>query len=351
VHRGGELTVGASATPQISVSARDSIVQTLLNSPEAAIRYKVRTGALGEDPDAPELRTLRAEIRSSPLVTTLLARRDPKGRVPGSVYAKWQGAHWIMAALADIGYPAGDDSLAPMRDQLLDQWLDPQYYREFAVASRAQAYAQKGVPVMQGRHRRCASQQSNALWSILRLGLVDDRTHGLVERLLHWQWPDGGWNCDKNPDACHSSFMESILPLRALACYGRTYDHRPAQEAARRAAEIFLERHLHLRQANGRLIRVEFGKLHYPLYWHYDVLHGLKVMAEAGFIDDPRCRPALDLLLSKRLPDGGWPAEARYYKASTDVAPGNDSVDWGGTSVRRFNPWVTADALYVLSRR
>jgi hypothetical protein len=337
-----------SANSHTDLASPDAIVQTLLDWPEPAIRYKVRTGALGEDPGTPALRALQNEIRSSPLVTALLARRDRHGRIPGSVYTKWQGAHWIMAALADIGYPPGDASLAPIRDQLLDHWLGPQYFREFEATSRAQAYARKGVPVMQGRHRRCASQQSNALWSILRLGLVNDRTHDLVERLLHWQWPDGGWNCDKDPDACHSSFMESILPLRALACYGRMYDHRPAEDAAKRAAEIFLKRHLHLRQSDGRLIHVEFGKLHYPVYWHYDVLHGLKVMAEAGFIGDPRCKPALDLLVKKRLPDGGWPAEARYYKPSAQIALGNDSVDWGGTSARRFNPWVTVDALYVL---
>ena len=53
-------------------------------------------------------------------------------------------------------------------------------------------------------------------------------------------------------------------------------------------------------------------RLHYPCYWHYDLLAGLKVMAEAGFIGDPRCREALDLLESKRLPGGGFPAEARY---------------------------------------
>jgi hypothetical protein len=27
---------------------------------------------------------------------------------------------------------------------------------------------------------------------------------------------------------------------------------------------------------------------------------------------------------------------------------GNDYVDWGGTSKVTMNPWVTADALYVL---
>jgi hypothetical protein len=30
------------------------------------------------------------------------------------------------------------------------------------------------------------------------------------------------------------------------------------------------------------------------------------------------------------------------------VGLGNDDVDWGGTSIRRSNPWVTVDALAVL---
>ena len=49
--------------------------------------------------------------------------------------------------------------------------------------------------------------------------LADGRTDELVNRLLKWQWPDGGWNCDKRPEADSSSFMETLIPLRALALY------------------------------------------------------------------------------------------------------------------------------------
>ena len=35
-----------------------------------------------------------------------------------------------------------------------------------------------------------------------------------------------------------------------------------------------------------------FVELHYPCYWHYDVLFGLRVLTEAGFGDDPRCQAA-----------------------------------------------------------
>ncbi len=92
----------------------------------------------------------------------------------------------------------------------------------------------------------------------------------------------------------------------------------------------------------------QFTRLHYPCYWRYDILFALKVMAEAGFIDDPRCADALDLLQSKRLSDGGWPAEERFYKIAETRTSGRDLVSWGGVSKRRLNEWVTADALYVL---
>ena len=95
------------------------------------------------------------------------------------------------------------------------------------------------------------------------------------------------------------------------------------------------------------LIRAEFTKLHYPLYWHYDILGGLKAMMELGLLGDPRCTDALDLLESMRLANG-WPAQARFYRTSTDIALHHDCADWGGTSTRRANQWVTADALTVL---
>jgi hypothetical protein len=326
----------------------EAVVRSLLESEEPAIRFKVRTGYLGEDPGSKSIRSLRREIKNSPLVASLLQRRGRDGSIGGGVYAKWQGAHWIMATLADIGYPPGDTSLLPLRDQLQDHWLSERFYAEFQTNTKTGAYARDGVPVMQSRHRRCASQQANALWSILKLGLADRRTQELAERLLHWQWPDGGWNCDKNPAARHSSFMESILPLRALAYYGRIQRDKPALQAARKAADIFLKRRMYLRASDQTVIRGEFTELHYPLYWHYDILHGLKIMAESGFIGDERCRPALELLARKRLPGGGWPAEKKYYKASSEFRHGNDYVDWGGTSRKRSNPWVTADALFVL---
>jgi len=327
------------------------IVNALLRSAEPSIRWKMRVHVLGEDRESKAARALQREIRGSQRVRALLSRSEQLGR-PGTarkVYYKWQGLHWVLASLADLGYPEGDESLHPIRDRLMEFWLGPGFFREFEARTKAAAYAQGGVPVMRGRYRRCASQQGNALYTLTTLGIADERAASLVERLLHWQWPDGGWNCDKEPAADTSSFMETLLPMLGLAAYARNEKDAATSRAVTEASEVFLRRRLFKRVSDGKVIQAEFVALHYPLYWHYDFLHGLKAMARIGRIGDPRCADALDLLEKKRLPDGGWPAEKRYYKVSPKVMRSNaDWVDWGGTAARRMNEWVTVDALAVM---
>jgi hypothetical protein len=312
-----------------------TLVDELLASDEPAIRYKTMVRVVGTDPASPEVQRTQAQVAASPRALAMLSPRDAEGRLPAHPYAKWYGAHWVLATLADLGYPLGDDSLIPLREQELAWLLGQAHF--------------KTIKTINGRTRRCASQESNAVFSLLKLGLADERVDELVGRLLRWQWSDGGWNCDKQPEAAKSSFMESLIPLRALVLYAQTTGSRAAHDAAEHAAEIFLKRRLFRRAADGTIMRSDFVKLHYPCYWHYDILAGLTVLAEAGRIDDPRCQDALDRLESKRLPDGGFPAEARYYRTTGAVSTGRSPVDWGGTSTRHRNDWVTVEALAVLT--
>ncbi|MDP2870929.1 MAG: hypothetical protein Q8P31_00060 [Bacillota bacterium] len=316
------------------------IVHRLLASHEPSVRFKVRVGVLGESFGSPEMMALREEIRGSSRVRDLLSERGADGRLPRHAYAKWRGSHWVLATLADIGYPPGDRSLEPLREHVFDWLFSDGHWR--------------GIRAIDGRVRRCASQEANAVYATLKLELADERTDTLAERLAGWQWPDGGWNCDKRPEAVNSSFMESLIPLRALALHARLTGSARSYEAAERAADIFLKRRMFRRQADGTVIQPSFALLHYPCYWHYDILFGLKVMAEAGFLGDERCSEALDLLESKRLLDGGFPAEGRYYRrvpphdARYLRGSGFEPVDWGPTGRRRANEWVSADALAVL---
>jgi hypothetical protein len=315
-----------------------SVIDRLLASDEPAIRYKVRVGVLGEDPDSRAVKRLRKELQRSPRVQMLLSERQADGTLPHGAYSKWRGAHWVLTMLADLGCPPGDKSLRPMIDQARSWALD------------------LPMRVIEGRPRRCASQEGNALLYLIRLGFVDGRCDVLANKLLTYQWEDGGWNCDKRPEACHASFHESLIPMRALNAYAQLTGSRKAKTAVKRVAEMFLERRLFRRKTNGNIIRPRFAKTHYPYFWQYTYLHGLKAMIEAGLIGDPRCKDALDLLESKRLLDGGFPAECKLYSVRTSDEQRNKSgqtlVDWGptcNTRRGRSNDFVTAEALTILA--
>jgi hypothetical protein len=106
------------------------------------------------------------------------------------------------------------------------------------------------------------SQQGNALFGLTRLDLIDDaRANALVERLLDWQWPDGGWNCDKRPEATMSSIFETVTPMRGLAAHAARRDDERARQGAIRAAAVLLARRIVFRRTNGEMIHPEFAAL------------------------------------------------------------------------------------------
>ena len=313
------------------------VIDQLLNSSEPSVRYLCRRDVLGEDPASDRMIALLEQIRTSERVKVMLSPRGEDGRFPWHAYNKWIGAFWTLLLLADIGYPVGDLTLIPLRDQVLSWLLSEQHIKK--------------VPLINGRWRRCACQEGSAVLAMLKLGIADERITILIENLLKWQWPDGGWNCDKNPAATHSSFHETWLPLRAMQAYADASESSRAAESVEKASEVFLSHHLFMTRSDTPSILEAFTHPAYPAYWHYDFLVGLKVMGEVGRLADPRCREALNLLESTRLTDGGFRAEKKYYHV-TDKTEGSgvSFVDWGGVSKLRMNEWVTVTALSVLNK-
>ena len=321
----------------------DEVTQRLLNSDEPSIRLRTRVEILGESLSDREAAESLERVKHSARVRRLLSERKD-GKIAYHPYSKWYGAHWVLASLADMRYPFGDKTLIPLREQVYE-WLFSKQHLEYV--KRHETYA---GPVMsvRGLVRAHASMEGNTIYYLTELGLADERTDALADRLVEWQWPDGGWNCDKEPEAHTSSFTESLLPLRGLAKYAQLHKGKH-DGVVRRAAGFFLDRGLYKRKRDGRIISEKFTKLHYPCYWHYDVLFGLKVMMEAGFLRDRRCTDVITLLRSKRLEDGGFPAEEAYYRCTKRRVTGFSTVNWGGTSRHRMNEFVTCDALSVLN--
>ena len=203
----------------------------------------------------------------------------------------------------------------------------------------------KGVKVIGGLARPCASQEGNALAVCCRLGLADDpRVELLARSLVEWQWPDGGWNCDRKASGRRSSFHESLLPIWGLHEYASATGARWAEEAARRAAELFLSHRLFRSLRTGEVIQRRWLALHYPPYWHYDVLQALLVLGRLGKLDDERVHDALAHLLRLRRPDGCWEPGGCWW-SPPGSARKPEVVDWGR---RGPNELITLNALRIL---
>jgi hypothetical protein len=301
-------------------------VDWLLSSGEPAIVIQTRRDVLGEDaPLDPEA------ILSGPLVGALLAGQQPDGGFGVHAYAKWQGAHWRLVSLVELAVPPGEPRAVRAAETVLD-WLTGQGHRA-------------RIEAIDGLVRRCASQEGNALAVCCRLGLAEDpRVRLLAESLIEWQWPDGGWNCDKKATGRRSSFNESLPPMWGLHEYASATGDEAAGAAARRTAELLLEHRLFRALRTGEPINAEWLVPHYPPFWHYEAPQALLILARMGLARDERARDAIDLLLGQRRPDGTWRSGRSWWRRPGSPGANVEAVDWG----RAPYPMVTLNALRIL---
>jgi hypothetical protein len=192
--------------------------------------------------------------------------------------------------------------------------------------------------------RRCASQDGLALYMSCRLGVDDERRAVLADSLVASQWPDGGWNCDRRPAARHSSFNETWGPVLGLAAYARAAGDDRARGAAETAADFILDHKVFQSHRTGEPAHPAVLKLRFPPYWHYDVLVGLVTLARSVGLGDSRTTAALDLVESRRRPDGTWRTEGKWWKRPGSKGSNVEAVDWGETA----DELLTERALEVL---
>jgi len=307
------------------VSVTASALDWLLDSDEPGIVSQAKRDLLDEA-DPPEA----AHVLEGPKVRALLAGQRPDGGFGVNVYAKWGGAHWRLVSLVELGVPAGEPRCVAAAETVLD-WLTGKGHR-----SR--------IATIDGLVRRCGSQEGNALAVCCRLGLSDDpRVRLLAESLVEWQWPDGGWNCDKKATGYRSSFNESLPPMWGLHEYWVATGEPAAKEAAHRTAELLLEHRLFRTLSSGEPIRPSFVAMHQPPFWHYDFFRALVVLARMGRAGDPRAADGLQLLEERRLADGRWRPGGRWWKPPGTKGSNVEVVDWGSGP----SDLLTLDALRV----
>ncbi len=311
----------------------------LLSSSDPSIRYFTLVDLLGNDLDSGDVVNCVEQIASGPKARSLLAGQQPDGGFGVEPYRKWIGSHWRLVSLVNLAIPPENERVRKASDEEI-KWIYGNGHRKF--------YRNDS-----GNVKIHASVYGNALGVLSYLGLAEDPRVEYISRIvLDSQWPDGGWNCDANPKAWHSSFNESLSTLWGLIMYNDANGDSEVRKAINRGCELFLSHRIMFSHRSGDIINHEWLKTRYPVYWHYNFLEAMRVAAMAGKAKDPRMKEALDLLESKRGSDGFWKAEGFYWRPfpkNRKIQKGLDArleaADWGRTGP---NEMITLNALRVL---
>ena len=252
---------------------------------------------------------------------------------------KWTSAVWPLMLLAELAVPV-DDRIKAEVERFLD--LHQLESGSFACPSKLEERGKRwDEPCLTG----------NMIRTLIRLGYANDRK---VRRAIDWlpaqQLEDGGWNCDfPEKKVKHGSFMSTIEPLWAYSEIPRSKWTRRMKKSVENGAEFLLMHHLyksdnhHWRDTNS-----SFTRLHFPMYYYYDVLHGLRVLTRLGYADDERTRSAVHLLLSKRRPDGRWNLEGDWFR-EVDKPPEQRKAPVKVEEIGEASKWVTLNAFRVLA--
>ncbi|HET9899287.1 MAG TPA: squalene cyclase [Streptosporangiaceae bacterium] len=163
----------------------------------------------------------------------------------------------------------------------------------------------------------------------------------IADRILAERLADGGWNCEAENGSVRSSFDTTINVLEGLCQLERATGGTAGVQAARQAGEEYLlERSLFRRKSTGAIVRPAYTEFAFPYYWHYDVLRALDYFRGSGASPDPRMAEAIEVVRSRRQPDGRWPLDL--------IHPGRVYFDVEG-GVGTPSRWNTLRALRVLS--
>jgi hypothetical protein len=285
---------------------------------DPAISWQAMRDLLDEPSEA--VAAERARVAKEGWGAELLGIQRPDGHWGDDL----SNPEWItllaVLLLRDLGLdPESDEArraVALVRDNLTWHWWDNKPF-----------FAGEVEPCINGR--------------VLAVGAYFGQDgHGLVDRLLGEQMQDGGWNCEQENGSTVGSFHSTINVLEGLLEHERAMGADDKVTAAReRGLQYLLERRMLRRRSTGEVIDPEFVQLSYPTGYHYDVLRGLDYLRAAGVRPDERTGEAVQVVASKRGPDGRWLLEN----------PHDDELQFEmGEAEGQPSRWITLRALRVL---
>ena len=314
--------------PHSATENRNSVLNWLLDS-DPAIRWQVLRDLV--DAPAQEVAAERARVATDGWGARLLALQGDDGQWAGGACFPahgWRREH--------EGQPW--TSTLPTLQLLHDFGIDPsdaRVRRAVTLVSDRCRWEHAGQPFFNGEVEPCINGRTVTLGSYF-----EKDVSRIVARLLDEQLEDGGWNCEAEHGSVRSSFATTINVLEGLLAHERATGGSAASiDARRRGEEYLLDRKLFRRKSTGAVVEPAWLTCSFPPRWHYDVLRALDYFRAAGDRPDPRVHEAIEVLRSKKQPDGTWPLENTHPGAVHFALEDGDG---------RPSRWNTLRAMRVL---
>ena len=284
-----------NATIQESpVTAPMTVIDWLLDS-DPAIRWQVLCDLTGASPD--EVAAERARVEREGWGARFLALEDADGL--------WDGGACFPASYTG-GEPAQPWTATMHSLQTLQIFgLDPASgaaRRAIALIAEHGRWEHAGQRYFDGEVEPCINGRTIETGAYYTVDVAP-----LVDRILGERLADGGWNCEAENGSVRSSFDTTITVLDGLLEFERATGGSAAVREARRSGEEYLlERSLFRRKSTGEVVSPEYLDFAFPYYWRYDVLRALDYFRRSGAEPDSRMAEAVEIVRSKRQPDGRW---------------------------------------------
>src|SRR5712692_7829939 len=267
----------------------------LLERENPPIRFFALRDILGRSPNSREVLEAREEIRKYSLVRKVLRARTKEGYWPPkeTCYApKWTYTVWPLMLLGEMEFTP-DQGVK----RACETFLDLHQLDNGAFTCPSPLDVKRWVsrhPGKKGKRWEEPCLTGNMIRTLLVFGYGEDR---------------------RVKKAKHSSFMSTIEPLWAYAEIPRTKWTCKKKRSAEKGAEFLLMHRVYKSDHHHWKHSLPFATtFHFPMYYYYDALHGLRVLAKLGYGDDERVRDAVHLILSKRSPDGKWLLEGDWSR-------------------------------------
>jgi hypothetical protein len=280
----------------VAIVSGMTVLNWLLDS-DPAIRWQVLRDLVEAPADV--VAAERARVSTEGWGARLLALQGDDGQ--------WAGG----ACFPADGWRRDDDrgqpwtSTLPTLQLLHDFGIDPSadhVRRAVARIGEHCRWEHAGQPFFSGEVEPCINGRTIETGAYFGVDVAP-----IVERILGERLADGGWNCEVEYGSVRSSFDTTINVLDGLLEFERATGGSAAVLEARRSGEEYLlERNLFRRRSTGEIVNPAYLDFAFPYYWRYDVLRALDYFRRSGSDPDPRMAEAMEIVRSKRLPDGRW---------------------------------------------